>query len=53
MTVHLSEIVETANNWLGRSQFSDDPFFNGMMDDFRVYRRALSQAEIASLMTVR
>jgi hypothetical protein len=53
MTVHLSDLGVTANNWLGRSQFENDPFFYGMMDDFRVYRRALSQAEIVALMSLR
>jgi hypothetical protein len=53
MTVHLADIGATANNWLGRSQFTNDPYFNGSLDDFRVYRRALSQEEIAALMALR
>jgi hypothetical protein len=53
MTLHLSDLVVTANNWLGRSQFSDDPFFNGLLDDFRVYRRALSRDEIVALFELR
>lgn len=35
-------------NFIGRSQWSD-PTFNGLVDDFRIYRRALSAAEIATL----
>lgn len=53
MNVHLSDIGSTANNWLGRSQFSNDPTFYGSLDDFRVYRRALSQQEIVALMALR
>jgi hypothetical protein len=51
MTVHLSDIGATANNWLGRSLFTD-PYFNGSIDDFRVYRRDLSQQEIVALMAL-
>ena len=53
MTLHLSDLAITTNNWLGRSQFSSDPFINGSMDDFRVYRRALSQEEITALYALR
>ena len=34
------------NFWLGRSQFSQDPFFNGSLDELRTYDRALTGAEI-------
>jgi hypothetical protein len=40
------DMGETANNWLGRSQFTADPYFNGGLDEFRIYNRALSAAEI-------
>jgi hypothetical protein len=53
MTLHLSDIGATANNWLGRSEFTGDPYFNGSLDDFRVYRRALSKEDIGALMAVR
>ncbi|NLU95328.1 RICIN domain-containing protein [Chitinophaga sp. Ak27] len=36
----------TALNYLGKSQFSD-PIFNGAIDEFKIYKRALSDAEIA------
>jgi len=36
-------------NWLGRSQYSADPYFNGKIDDFRIYNGALSAAEVAAL----
>ena len=40
----------TAQNWLGKSQYSADATFHGLIDDFRIYRGALSAAQIASLM---
>lgn len=36
----------TSLNYLGKSQFSD-PLFNGVIDEFKIYKRALSAAEIA------
>lgn len=57
MTLHASDLGTTTNNCLGRSQFtgasSGDPLFNGSLDDFRVYKRALSQQEISSLFAIR
>ena len=42
-------ISDTTQNWLGRSQYASDPYFNGAIDDFRIYYSALTAAEIASL----
>ena len=39
----------TAQNWIGRSQFPADPYFNGAIDDFRIYRGALPAAQVAML----
>lgn len=36
-------------NYLGKSQYAADPFFNGAIDDFRIYNDGLSAAEIAGL----
>jgi hypothetical protein len=36
-------------NYIGRSQFSTDPLFNGNIDDFRVYNYALSANEVAQI----
>ncbi len=44
-----SSLGSTTNNWLGRSQFSPDPYLNGLLDDFRIYNRALSDKEIMAL----
>jgi len=38
-------------NYLGKSQFND-PFFKGSIDEFKIYRRALSAAEIVEGMKV-
>ena len=38
----------TTQNWIGRSQYAD-PYFNGKLDDFRIYNGALSAAEITAL----
>ena len=42
----------TTQNYLADSQFSGDPFFNGSLDDFRIYSRALTAAEITTFQTV-
>jgi hypothetical protein len=35
--------------FLGKSQFPADPYFDGVIDEFRVYRRALDASEVAAL----
>jgi hypothetical protein len=35
--------------YLGKSQFTNDPYFDGQIDEFRIYGRALSAAEIQAL----
>jgi hypothetical protein len=42
----LSQIKDD-NNWLGRSQWMPDPLFQGIYDEFRIYSKALSAAQIA------
>ncbi|NLH40906.1 MAG: hypothetical protein GX448_03620 [Planctomycetes bacterium] len=39
----------TTQNWLGRSQYVADAYFSGMLDEFRIYNRALSAAEVRYL----
>ena len=51
MTLHPSSLGSTGNNYLGKSQFSTDPAFLGSIDDFRIYGRALTAAEVNSLAT--
>jgi O-glycosyl hydrolase len=47
MTLKPSSLGNTANNYLGKSQYSD-PYLNGALDEFRIYNVALSPAEIAA-----
>lgn len=49
MTTAPFRLSSTNQNWLGRSQFTGDPYFNGLIDDFRIYHGVLTQAEIAAL----
>ncbi|MGC3992472.1 MAG: LamG domain-containing protein [Chthoniobacteraceae bacterium] len=46
MTLNPSSLGTTTQNYLGKSQWSADPYLNGMVDDFRIYSRALSTREI-------
>ncbi|AUX48216.1 uncharacterized protein SOCE26_097470 [Sorangium cellulosum] len=49
MQTRPSDLGNTTMNFIGRSQFEDDPYLAGMVDDFRIYDRALSAAEVAAL----
>jgi hypothetical protein len=42
------DLGNTTQNWLGKSQYGD-PLYKGSLDDFRIYNRVLSPAEIAQL----
>jgi hypothetical protein len=42
-------IGNTTQNWIGRSQYPTDPYFNGSVDEFRIYWGALAATEIAAL----
>ncbi len=48
MTINPSDLNPTVN-YIGKSQWSNDPLFNGRIDDFRIYDYALSDSEIAAL----
>jgi len=45
-TVLPKDMAMATQNWLGRSQYEADPYFVGSLDEFRIYDRALSEAEI-------
>jgi len=36
------------NNWLGRSQWQVDPFYNGQFDEFRIWQGVLTGQQIAN-----
>jgi autotransporter-associated beta strand protein len=38
--------IEMVNMWLGRSNFSADAFYNGDINEFRIFDRALSDAAL-------
>jgi hypothetical protein len=46
-TIPLSGIIDI-NNWLGKSQFSADPYFYGSYDEFRIYSGLLSDTDVAA-----
>jgi len=43
------QLGSTTQNWLGRSQYAADPFFNGRMQELRLYSGALSAQQVAML----
>jgi rhamnogalacturonan endolyase len=51
MRLKPSLLNRTRQNYIGRSQWSADPYLNGRVDDFRIYDGALTPDEIAMLLT--
>jgi len=49
MTLSPSSLGVTANDYIGRSQYSGDPYLNGSIDEFRICNGELSAAEIAAV----
>jgi len=47
---HLSEINDI-NVWLGRSQYADDPGFDGAVLEFRIYNAALTERQLETSFT--
>ncbi|MCU0913907.1 MAG: LamG domain-containing protein [Planctomycetes bacterium] len=45
-----SHLGNTTQNWLGRSEYGADAYYTGALDDFRIYNRVLTQAEIQTVM---
>ena len=52
MTLSPADLGETTGNWLGRCQFPQRnvSFLNAQLDEFQIFDRALTQAEVRSLM---
>ncbi len=44
-----SDLGVTDRNWIGRSQWEADAYYQGSIDEFRIYNRALSVAELRFL----
>ena len=49
VTLTPTSLGTTTQNWLGRSEFTGDPYLTGKLDNFRIYNRALSAAEVQVL----
>jgi hypothetical protein len=49
-TIFPANLPLTTQNWLGQSQWPDG-IYDGALDDFRIYDQALTQEEIAIVMT--
>ena len=49
ITLRPADLGTPLNYYIGRSQFSVDPYLDGNIDDFRIYGRALSASEIQAL----
>ena len=43
--------IKNASSYIGKSQFSADPYFNGHIDEFKVFNKALSDMEIIENMS--
>ena len=48
LTIHPSDLGNTNQNWIGRSQYGD-PLLRAQVDDFNIYSRALSADEVTAL----
>ena len=48
-TLRPADLGDTGNNFIGRSPFDDDPYLDGQVDEFRIYNRVLTTAEVAQL----
>lgn len=48
MTLTPRSLGKTKNNYIGKSQYSD-PYLNASVDDFQLFSRALTAAEIAAM----
>ncbi|NOV03637.1 LamG-like jellyroll fold domain-containing protein [Paenibacillus planticolens] len=44
-----SVLGNTTQNYIGKSQYAADPYFDGGIDDFRIYSRALEVNEVMGL----
>ncbi|MFF4349496.1 beta-L-arabinofuranosidase domain-containing protein [Streptomyces sp. NPDC001530] len=53
MTLTPAALGTLKNNWLGRSNFTGDPVFAGAFDEFNVWSRALTAAEVTALQSDR
>lgn len=43
------QLRRTTQNWIGKSKWPNDPTFNGLVQDFRIYRGALTGSQVAAM----
>jgi hypothetical protein len=48
-TISPASMGTTQMNYIGKSQYGADPTINGLIDDFRIYGRALTMEEVMNL----
>jgi concanavalin A-like lectin/glucanase superfamily protein len=53
MTLSPASLGMTTSDWIGRGQYTADPYLNGKIDNFRIYNRALSPSEVTALYTMK
>lgn len=46
MSLTPAALGPTVNNWIGKSQWSADAYFNGRFDELRIYKMALPPAKV-------
>jgi regulation of enolase protein 1 (concanavalin A-like superfamily) len=46
MTLTPASFGPTLNDWIGKSQFTADAYFNGAIDEFRIYEGALTAQQV-------
>ena len=47
LTSNAVDYGPTTNNWIGRSQWSGDAYFNGLIDDLKIYNYARTTEQVA------
>ncbi|WP_177189452.1 cellulose binding domain-containing protein [Chitinophaga sp. YR573] len=52
VTIKPATLGSTNQNYIGKSQYTADPMFKGAIDEFKIYNRALSAAEIGGALKV-
>jgi hypothetical protein len=51
MTLNPSSLGSTTQNYIGRSQWSPDPYLDAVVDEFQIYDYALPAAQLQALQT--
>jgi hypothetical protein len=53
LTLRPSDLGAATQDWVGRSQWTADPPFDGQIDDLRIYASALTAGQITTIYTAR